>query len=174
MNESLAYGGVFLLLLLGFIFGPSPVGAHVEGGESVTVGPYVVEFASDPAVPIAGQETFLSFSVRDAETDSHLNDVRITVIIEDQRGKIFEMEDALFPSGDLLLTFTFPSDGTHSIALEIKEDSSLRRAEFEIEVSPLGVGVSNVGDDAVTLILVAGGSFVAGGVLGYLLRRRRP
>jgi hypothetical protein len=131
-----------------------------------------VEFVTDPSVPIAGQDTTISISVQNAETESHVENVMFELTVRGEKNTLLDLQEVVLPTGDYEAVLTLPSDGHYDVVVRVADGSTWREVDFEMQVSPLGAGVLPVTSD-LTLTVVAGLiSLVIGLAAGYLVGTR--
>lgn len=139
--------------------------AHFEGALERTIGPYRIQFASDPKFPTAGQQVSLLFSVQNVSTGRDLANIRINLLVSGKQGRLLEIKEASFKEGDVAIPYMFPRSGAHTVLLQVLTPKGQVEAEFPVEVSG--------GKEGETNYLLPAASSAIGFVLGYVYARRK-
>lgn len=108
-----------------------PVHAHLDAGEDVAAGSYVLDFGYSPAEPSTDDRTTISLAILDADGKAVAAD---SVWVRISSGSDVLFAGSLYPGpGGALFAYRFPEPGTYSIRARFSRGSEvLAENDFEI------------------------------------------
>ncbi|MGB9002671.1 MAG: hypothetical protein WCC52_02570 [Nitrosotalea sp.] len=106
---------------------------------------FLVQFDTDPHVPIAGNMSTLMFSVQNLQTGQDLQNFtsRITITNSSSNNTISEIESNE-TNGDFSQRYTFPTGGLYEIFLRVDTPTSIDVSKFTVFVSSPSFQILNL------------------------------
>ncbi len=136
---------VFLLFTaFFFVFFPPFVSAHLEGGNDVVAGGYLVDFGYSPLPLAAGVKSVIAFNLANASSGKVVSPDKVWVRISTGEEVVFagtfqpEVKHVVF-------TYVFPKPGNYAIDTTLNVANESIPASFNVTVQPQFKTVKAVG-----------------------------
>lgn len=161
-------------LLLAFLL---PLLAVTNGGDQrVLNNEYLINLARSPFTPVAGTKTSMLVSFVDLKTAKLIqDDIFVTVLVGEGRGSktfIHEEKDLLAKGGILEWKYTFAKPGIHELffnfAFASDPQNIYEPPDFLLDIQKPEIPANNN-----ISILIAMVAMLIGGVMGWLIGRRK-
>jgi hypothetical protein len=147
------------------------VNAHLSGGVTVITGKYKIQFLAIPKIPIPNENVTLNFSIQDLASNN-LRNVTAAITITLENSTVFLVAMKVYPYGDFLLRFAFPTEGVYKLILIVFDGGQSFPAYFDVNVSRLDRALSGIYQQLPFLAWV-GTLLALGGLLIREFRKRR-
>ena len=123
----------FLVAFLILLFAIS-VNAHLDAGEDVSVGSYVIDFGHSPEELVVGERVNVAFNLLDGQSMDSVGYESLWVRVSSGDDVLFAGN--FFPeSGNVLFSYVFSNQGVHEISVKFRNGSDvLAENSFEVFV----------------------------------------